>query len=198
MRFDFTHPKPVTADELDEIERLVNDWVLADLDRRVRVMAPAEAIASGATSLEGETYPERGPGDQLRRRVHGAVRRHPRAATRPPLGLFRIVSQESVASGIRRITAYTRRAAVDYSLDQARTLGAVSSTVHSSPRDVVAAVERLVTKASAKPSAKADPGALAPDALDRGHRRRRRHRLRGPPRGRQGPAPGGGGGGQDG
>jgi alanyl-tRNA synthetase len=164
LRFDFTHPRPVAADEIDEIERLVNDWVLADLDRRVRVMTPAAAIASGATSLEGEAYP-----DEVRVISFGDVSTELCGGTHvehtSTVGLFRIVSQESVASGIRRITAYTRRAAVDYSLDQARTLAAVSNTVHSSPRDVVAAVERLATKASSRPAAKADPAALASGAL---------------------------------
>ncbi len=164
LRFDFTHPKPVSSDELDEIERLVNDWVLADLERRVKVMTPADAIASGATSLEGETYP-----DEVRVVSFGDVSMELCGGTHvlrtSTLGMFRIVSQESVASGVRRLTAYTRRAAVDFSLDQARTLTAVSSTVQSSPREVIAAVERLVTRASAKPSTKPDRAAVASDAL---------------------------------
>ncbi|MDQ2727783.1 MAG: alanine--tRNA ligase [Actinomycetota bacterium] len=167
MRFDFTHPKPVSPDELDEIERLVNDWVLTDLVRRVKVMTPAAAIASGATSLEGEIYPEEvrviSFGDVSTELCGGTHVEHTST-----LGLFRIVAQESVASGVRRITAYTRRAAVDYSLDQARTLGAVSTTVHSSPRDVVAAVERLVTKAARSATARPDPAALTPAVLTEG------------------------------
>ncbi|MDQ6839520.1 MAG: alanine--tRNA ligase [Actinomycetota bacterium] len=164
LRFDFTHPKPLSADETDEIERLVNDWVLGDLDRRVRVMTPADAIASGATSLDGETYP-----DEVRVISFGGVSTElcggTHVAHTATLGMFRIVSQESVASGVRRLSAFTRRAAVDYSLDQARTLSAVSTTVKSSPRDVVAAVERLVTRAATRSAARADPAALAPGAL---------------------------------
>jgi alanyl-tRNA synthetase len=153
LRFDFTHPKPLGTEEIDEIERLVNDWVLADHERRVKVMAPAEAIAEGATSLEGETYPERvrvvsfdGVSTELCGGTHVE-----RTST---LGVFRIASQESVASGVRRVTAYTRRPAVDLSLDQARTLQAVSTVAHSSPRDVVGAVERLVARSKEKPAAK--------------------------------------------
>ncbi len=145
LRFDFTHPKPVTADELDQIERLVNTWVLADLRRRIQVMTPAEAIAAGATSLEGETYPER-----VRVISFGEVSSELCGGTHVDhtsyLGQFRLASQESVASGVRRITAYTRQAALDLSLDQARTLGAVSAAVHTAPRDVVGAVERLVDR----------------------------------------------------
>jgi alanyl-tRNA synthetase len=151
LRFDFTHPKPVTSDELDEIERLVNEWVLADYERRVKVMTPADAIAEGATSLEGETYPER-----VRVISFGHVSTELCGGTHvertSTLGTFRIFSQESVASGVRRLTAYTRRAAIDLSLDQARTLQAVSTVAHSSPRDVVGAVERLVAKSKEKPA----------------------------------------------
>lgn len=166
LRFDFTHPRPVSGDESDEIERLVNEWVLADLERRVAVMAPADAIASGATSLEGESYPDRvrvvSFGDVSTELCGGTHVTH--SGT---IGLFRIASEQSVAAGVRRLTAYTRRAAVDLSLDQARTLGAVSSTVHSSPRDVLEVVERLVTRASAARSAKASSGevGVTPDAL---------------------------------
>lgn len=162
MRFDFTHPKPVSADEIDEIERLVNDWVLADLDRTMKVMTPVDAIASGATSLAGESYP-----DEVRVISFGDVSTELCGGTHvdhtSTLGLFRIASEQSVASGTRRLTAYTRRAAVNFSLDQARTLVAVSTTVHTSTRDVVAAVERLVAKASkpsAKPSGRDDGGGL--------------------------------------
>lgn len=166
MRFDFTHPRPVSTTESDEIERLVNDWVLADLDRRVKVMSPSDAIASGATSLEGESYP-----DEVRVISFGDVSTELCGGTHvertSTLGLFRIVSEQSVASGIRRLTAFTRRAAVDLSLEQARTLGSVSATVHSSPREVLSAVERLVTKASAagRPAAKAGGAGVAPDVL---------------------------------
>ncbi len=161
MRFDFTHPKPLSTDEMERIERMVNDWVLADLDRHVQIMTPAEAIASGATSLADESYP-----DEVRVISFGGVSTELCGGTHvehtSTLGLFRIVSEGSVASGIRRLVACTRRAAVDYSLEQGRTLAAVSTAAHSSPREVVGAVERLVSKASAKAADK--PESLPVDA----------------------------------
>jgi alanyl-tRNA synthetase len=127
----------------------VNNWVLADFGRRVEVMAPAAAIAKGATSLEGEKYP-----DEVRVVSFGEVSTELCGGTHVEhtsyVGLFRIQSQESVASGIRRVTALTRHAAVEFSLEQGRTLGSVSAVVHSSPRDVVAAVERLAASAGGR------------------------------------------------
>lgn len=167
LRFDFTHPKPVTAEEIEEIERLVNTWVLDDLERRVRVMTPAEAIAAGATSLEGEAYP-----DDVRVISFGGEADGDFASTvstelcggthvthTGSLGLFRIVGQESVASGVRRVTAYTRQPAVEHTLAQGRALASVAAAVQSNPRDVVEAVERLVTRAASKPSGRRDAGA---------------------------------------
>lgn len=164
MRFDFTHPKPLSTEEIERIERMVNDWILADLDRCVRIMTPTEAIASGATSLPDESYP-----DEVRVISFGGVSTELCGGTHvertSTLGLFRIVSEGSVASGMRRLSACTRRAAVDYSLEQGRTLAAVSTAAHSSPREVVGAVERLVSKASAKGAGKPESVPVHADAL---------------------------------
>jgi alanyl-tRNA synthetase len=157
MRFDFTHPKPVTAEELEEIERIVNTWVLDDLERRTQVMTPAEAIAAGATSLAGETYPEAvrvvsfggTPDGGFASTVSTELCGGTHVTHSGALGLFRIVGQESVASGVRRLTAYTRQPALEYTLQQSKSLASVASVVSSNTRDVVEAVERLAARASA-------------------------------------------------
>ncbi|HET9691335.1 MAG TPA: alanine--tRNA ligase [Acidimicrobiales bacterium] len=166
MRFDFTHPKPVSAEELEEIERLVNGWVLDDLERRVAVMTPEEAIAAGATSLEGEKYPDdvrvvsfggdpaAGFGSTVSTELCGGTH----VTHTGQLGLFRIAGQESVASGVRRVTCLTRGPALEFTLQQAKNLAAVATVVQSSPRDVVEAVERLVTRSKQAPRQQAASG----------------------------------------
>ncbi|MCU4185700.1 alanine--tRNA ligase [Acidiferrimicrobium sp. IK] len=174
LRFDFTHPKPVSPDEMEEIERLVNNWVLDDLPRTTQVMTPAEAIAAGATSLEGESYPDDvrvvsfggDPAAGFATTVSTELCGGTHVTHSGQLGLLRIVSQESVASGVRRITAYTRHAALEHTLEQGRTLATVAGIAQSSPRDVVEAVERLATRAAAKAAErKSGPTQVDTDAV---------------------------------
>ncbi len=174
MRFDFTHLKPVSADELEEIERLVNGWVLDDLVRTTQIMTPADAIAAGATSLEGESYPDDvrvvsfgGSTADFATTVSTELCGGTHVTHSGQLGLFRIVSQESVASGVRRITAYTRHAALEHTLQQGRTLASVAAVAQSSPRDVVQAVERLAARASSRGSdRKGGPSQVAAGAAE--------------------------------
>jgi alanyl-tRNA synthetase len=63
------------------------------------------------------------------------------------IGSFRIVSEQSIASGVRRIVAVTRQRAVDYSIEQASSLSDVATTLRTSPKDVVSAARRLVEAA---------------------------------------------------
>ncbi|GAA4494104.1 alanine--tRNA ligase [Actinoallomurus oryzae] len=159
LRFDFTHPGPPAREELAAVERLVNDWILTDAPRRVEVMAPEEAKASGAVSLEGEDY-----GRAVRVLSFGDFSRELCGGTHvehtSQLGSFRIVSEQSVASGVRRIVAVTRRCAVDHSLAQAAALSEVAGALRTSPKDVVPAVRRLVETART-PKAARDTATLA-------------------------------------
>ncbi|MDN3352098.1 alanine--tRNA ligase [Actinomadura sp. DC4] len=156
LRFDFTHPRPLIADELVAVERLVNDWVLADASREVEVMDPSSAKASGALSLEGEDYGQ----DSVRVLSFGAFSKELCGGTHvdrtSQIGSFRVVSEQSVASGVRRIVAVTRRRAVEYSLEQASSLSEVAATLRTPAKDVVPAARRLVEAAKGpKPAAAA-------------------------------------------
>jgi alanyl-tRNA synthetase len=153
LRFDFTHPKALTAEELVAVERLVNDWVLADAHRQVEVMTPAEAMESGAVSLAGEDY-----GEAVRVLSFGSFSKELCGGTHvdhtSQIGSFRVVSEQSIAAGVRRIVAVTRRRAVEFTLDQAASLSDVAATLRTSPRDVVPAARRLVEAAKGpKPEA---------------------------------------------
>ena len=111
LRFDFLHLRPVSPDERARLEARVNEQVLAVLPVRTEVMAYKDALASGAVALFDEKY-----GDSVRvvaidgysRELCGGT--HVRSTAE--IGLFMIVSESSVGSGIRRIEALTGRAAV--------------------------------------------------------------------------------------
>ena len=106
MRFDFTHFSALTGDELRKVEGLVNLWIMEGLQTVVREMPIEEARKLGAMALFGEKY-----GDIVRVVSVGNVSMEFCGGTHvdntSKLGLFRIVSESSVAAGVRRIEAVT-------------------------------------------------------------------------------------------
>ena len=117
LRFDFTHFQSVTRAELDEVERIVNDRIMSSLPVVTRVMGIEEARASGATALFGEKY-----GDEVRvvdvegfsRELCGGTH----VSNSAEVGLFKIVSEGSVAANVRRIEAVTSFDALAYLNEQ--------------------------------------------------------------------------------
>ncbi len=158
LRFDFTHPKAMTTDEVAAVERLVNEWVLTDSARHVDVMTAEDAKASGAISLEGEDY-----GEAVRVLSFGSFSKELCGGTHvdrtAQIGSFRVVSEQSVASGVRRITAVTRQRAADHSIGQAASLSEVAAALRTSQKDVVSAARRLVEAPKAAPDAATVTGA---------------------------------------
>ncbi len=113
LRFDFAHFQPVTAEELREIERLVNAQIRANAPAETRVMDYDGAVAAGAIALFGEKYDKDVRvlrlGD-FSMELCGGTHVH-RAGD---IGLFKITSETGVASGVRRIEALTGEAALEY------------------------------------------------------------------------------------
>jgi alanyl-tRNA synthetase len=106
LRFDFTHYQPLTAEEVKEVERLVNEQVLRNVPVDTDVMPVEEAMKSGAMALFGEKY----SGMMRVLTVPGFSKElcggtHVRATG--DIGVFKITSDESIASGVRRIRAVT-------------------------------------------------------------------------------------------
>lgn len=159
LRFDFTHPAPMTPGELQEVERLVNSWVLADHDRATDELPQAEAKASGAVFLGGEDY-----GDLVRVVAFDGVSKELCGGTHVPhtsfIGSFRIRSEQSIAAGVRRINAVTRFGALEAAEADREALGAVAAALRSSPRDVVSAAGRLARAASERPAARPEAAEL--------------------------------------
>ena len=113
LRFDFAHSQPVTAAELREIERLVNAQIRANTPSETRVMDYDGAVAAGAIALFGEKYDKDvrvlRMGDFSMELCGGT---HVQRAG--DIGLFKIVGESGVASGVRRIEALTGEAALEY------------------------------------------------------------------------------------
>ncbi len=110
LRFDFTHYQPVSREELQEVEALVNEKIMEDLEVSTEVMSLDEALRTGAVALFEEKYEEEvrvvSAGDFSRELCGGT---HCRRTGE--IGLFLILSEGSVASGIRRIEAVTGKEA---------------------------------------------------------------------------------------
>ncbi|QGM97374.1 alanine--tRNA ligase [Methylocystis parvus] len=138
LRFDFTHPKPLTEDELSRVETLANEIVQDNAAVDTRVMAQDEAIESGARALFGEKY-----GDEVRvvsmgrpdPGVHHAFSVELCGGTHVSrtgdIGLIAIVSEGAVASGVRRIEARTAEGARTYLSAQARALQDIASLMRA-------------------------------------------------------------------
>jgi alanyl-tRNA synthetase len=135
LRFDFAHFQPVTPEELLEIERLVNAQIRANTPAETRVMDYEGAVAEGAIALFGEKYDKDVRvlrlGDFSMELCGGThVQRS------GDIGLFRIVSESGVASGVRRIEALTGEGALDYTERSDSLLKDLASLVRGSREDV--------------------------------------------------------------
>jgi len=117
LRFDFSHFSPVSPEEQEQVEDLVNQWIRENDESSTRVMGLAEAKAAGAVALFGEKYGEKvrvvtvhHESTELCGGTH--VRRS------GDIGLFKITQESSVASGVRRIVGLTGAAAMAHLRDQ--------------------------------------------------------------------------------
>ena len=135
LRFDFSHMQAVTADEIREIERLVNTEIRRNAAAQVEVMDYENAVAAGAMALFGEKYESNVRvlriGDFSMELCGGT---HVERAG--DIGFFKITSESGVASGIRRIEALTGDAALDYVEKSDELLKDVSNLVRGSREEV--------------------------------------------------------------
>ena len=141
LRFDFSHFQKVTAEEIREVERLVNKLIRANyplVENREATMAEAEA--AGAIMLFGEKYGDKvrivnfGPSTELCGGTH--------TAATGTIGLFKIVSESAISAGVRRIEAITGETAENMVYETQNILSSIEQIVHN-PK-VVQAVEKMV------------------------------------------------------
>jgi alanyl-tRNA synthetase len=146
LRFDYSHYQPLTQAEKEEIERLVNYHILRNEPVQTDEMAIEEAMHSGAMALFGEKYGEKvrvltikGLEGVFSKELCGGT--HVRATG--DIGLFKIVSDESIASGVRRIRAITGTDAYERFREAEVLVDDLSSGLRTSRAELVHAVSRL-------------------------------------------------------
>ncbi|HLM42538.1 MAG TPA: alanine--tRNA ligase, partial [Myxococcaceae bacterium] len=119
LRFDFSHFAPMTHEQQDQVEDLVNTWIRENAESQTRIMNLEEAKKSGAVAMFGEKY-----GETVR-----VVTVHPQSTElcggthvrrSGDIGLFKVMSEAGVASGVRRITGVTGLGALQYVRDTER------------------------------------------------------------------------------
>ena len=147
LRFDFTHPAAMTDEQRATVERIVNEQSLANTTVTTYVDLPIdEAKAKGAMALFGEKY-----GNKVRMVEIGDFSRELCGGTHVrstgEIGLFKIVSESSAASGVRRIEAITGEAAYQWVIDETQRLKQAADLLKSSPKEIVSAIERVVDQA---------------------------------------------------
>ncbi len=145
LRFDFAHFQPVTREELRRIEDLVNAEIRANASADVAHMSYDAAIESGAMALFGEKY-----GDEVRVLRMGAFSTELCGGTHVgrtgDIGLFKILSEGGVASGVRRIEAVSGAAAMAHVVDEETRLGAIGELLSASAGDVVDKLRQLLDR----------------------------------------------------
>jgi alanyl-tRNA synthetase len=151
LRFDFTHPKPLTEEELSRVETLANRIVQDNAPVETRLMAQEEAILSGARALFGEKY-----GDEVR--VVSMGRSDPgkadafsvelcggtHVARTGDIGLITIIGEGAVASGVRRIEARTAEGARTQLVSQSRALREIASLIRAPIEETPSRLVQLI------------------------------------------------------
>ena len=151
LRFDFSHPKPLSGDDIRAIESEVNERIRTNAAVGTRLLTPDRAVAEGALALFGEKY-----GDEVRvvsmgGTVEGENRpfsvelcggTHVRRTG--DIGLFKIVGETAIASGVRRIEALTGAAAEAYLAEEEGILRQAAAALRTSPAELPGRIGTLV------------------------------------------------------
>ena len=148
LRFDFSHPKALTSEDIEAIEAEVNAHIRENDTVATRLMSPDEAIAAGAMALFGEKYGEEVRVLSMGRATDGSYSvelcggTHVRALG--DIALFKIISESAVASGVRRIEALTGEAARQWLTGREERLREAAAALKVSPDEVPARVASLI------------------------------------------------------
>ncbi len=145
LRFDFSHDAPISEQHLQEIERIVNDQIRLNTPTKAETMSKDDAMDAGAMALFGEKY-----GDEVRVlsigefsiELCGGV--HVNRAG--DIGIFKIISETGIASGVRRIEAVTGDGALQWIKDNEDQLSTIAEVVKSSKSEAKDKVEQLVER----------------------------------------------------
>ena len=150
LRFDFSHMKPVSSEEIQKIENYVNSMVEKKSDVKTRIMTPKEAVDNGALALFGEKY-----GDEVRVLSMGNESdkyfstelcggTHVRNTGN--IGKFKIVSQSSIASGVRRLEALRDKQLQNYLQNKDKQTGKVKEINEEKINNLISKIKSLKGK----------------------------------------------------
>lgn len=148
-RFDISHPQAVTAEEIAEVERRVNEAVLANVAVNAAIMSMEDAQKTGAMMLFGEKY-----GDEVRVLQMGGFSTELCGGTHVSrtgdIGLFKIISEGGIAAGMRRIEAITGLNALKWAQEQERLVkDIIAETKAQTEKDVLAKIQAGAAHAKA-------------------------------------------------
>ncbi|MDE2239839.1 MAG: alanine--tRNA ligase, partial [Rhodospirillales bacterium] len=149
LRFDISQPRPITAEELAQVEREVNAHIRENAEVTTRLMTPDEAVKLGAMALFGEKY-----GDEVRVVSMGGPAEGKSAwsielcggthvARTGDIGLFRIVSEGAVSAGIRRIEALAGEAAIAAIEAESKLLAEAAASIKAPPAELPGRIAQL-------------------------------------------------------
>jgi alanyl-tRNA synthetase len=142
-RFDFSFNKSLSFDQLKKIEYWVNQWIDAELSRDVQVMKPEEARSAGAVALFGEKY-----GDKVRVVSYGDITKELCGGTHidntGQIHLCKIIGEEALAAGIRRLEAVCGSYALEYLNEQEKQVHCLSNFLKVPVEEISDRVEKLM------------------------------------------------------
>lgn len=144
LRFDISHPKAISHEDMTLIENKVNDIILRNSEIRTVLMSTEEAINEGAMALFGEKYDDEvrvvSMGDSYSIELCGGTH----ASRTGDIGLVKIVSESAIAAGVRRIEAVCGMAALELARSNENTISAVAEALKASREEVLGKVTSLV------------------------------------------------------
>ncbi|MDA7832136.1 alanine--tRNA ligase [Candidatus Pelagibacter sp.] len=164
LRFDFSHMKPISDEEMVEIEHYVNSIIKKNSEVKTRIMTPKEAVENGALALFGEKYGDEvrvlSMGDEEGKFFSTELCGGTHVVNTADIGKFKIISQSSIAAGVRRIEALRDTQLVDF-LNERENLSNLSDQKNEA---VIKELEKKIIKLGGKPNLQnSDKAALIKD-----------------------------------
>ncbi len=142
LRFDFNSSNPISKDQISKIETLVNSWIIENHTLEIKNMSKSEALEKGAVAMFGEKYDDEVrvvnvPGVSME--LCGGTH----VKTTSELGSFKIISEEGISAGVRRIEALSGQSALDYFSDRNALVNQLSDLLKANPNQLFERVNNL-------------------------------------------------------
>jgi alanyl-tRNA synthetase len=146
LRFDFTHFEAMSANEIIQVENLVNEKIRENVNAQIKVMNTEDALKSGAVALFGEKYGETVRVLNMNEGFSVELCGGTHVDASGEIGLFKIISESGTASGVRRIEALTGQAALDYSQQQTQSLNELAKLLKTNTAELTNKIQQLLEK----------------------------------------------------